>query len=107
MLVTNSVHGCSQYLVKRKGVGCTGYGLVDAQAAKRQRLTPPAADDAAQACAVSLAQVNEYEVRYSKSSTSAVIQLLHHWICLCCLDALTVLMRAAAAVLTAAPSARS
>jgi hypothetical protein len=54
-----------QYLVKRKGCDYTDYGIVDAQAAKRQRLAAPAdgGADTAQTCPVSLAQVDDYEVR--------------------------------------------
>ena len=77
----------SQFLVKRKGLGCNEYGLVDARAAKRQRLLPPstitaasaasagatasggaAAEgdggvaDEATACPVSLQMVEDYEV---------------------------------------------
>ncbi len=78
--------GQAQFLVKRKGLGCHEYGLVDSRVAKRQRLQPlPAADDAVEAAAegaaasegaaaaatataspaaspVSLQMVNEYEV---------------------------------------------
>lgn len=54
-----------QYLVKRKGCDYTGYGIVDAQAAKRQRLavTPDSAADTTPTCPVSLAQIDDYEVQ--------------------------------------------
>ena len=55
---------CMQYLVKRKGCDYTDYGIVDAQAAKRQRLAASADStaDTAPVCPVSLAQVDDYEV---------------------------------------------
>jgi hypothetical protein len=46
-------------VVKRKGLDYTEYGLVDARAAKRQRLAPDAPDAAP--CPVNLAMVEEYE----------------------------------------------
>lgn len=54
-----------QYLVKRKGLDYTEYGIVDGQAAKRQRRAPPTDTDGAAAmptCPVNLAQVENYEV---------------------------------------------
>ena len=70
-----------QFLVKRKGLGCNEYGVVEGRAAKQQRLHPlpaPAGEDstaadetaaaagdgaeAPAACPVSLLMVEEYEV---------------------------------------------
>jgi hypothetical protein len=66
---------CMQYLVKRKGCDYTDYGVVDAQAAKRQRLAASADStaDTAPACPVSLALVDDYEVRTGSTSTGDTV----------------------------------
>lgn len=66
-----------QYLVKRKGCDYTDYGIVDAQAAKRQRLaaSSDSAADTAPTCPVSLAQVDDYEVGHGSASTGDTVQL--------------------------------
>jgi hypothetical protein len=50
------IHVCAQFLVKRKGLPFHDFGLVDANAAKRQRLEPGEGASAA-AVPVSLAMV--------------------------------------------------
>lgn len=64
---------CLQYLVKRKGLDFAACGLVDAKAAKRQRL--PAAADAdnaeAAACPVTLAMMDEWDA-FNRSFRCAV-----------------------------------
>lgn len=70
---------CPQYLVKRKGLDFSACGLVDARAAKRQRLppSPPAAEQVApdqaakSACPVSVAMMDEYEA-FNRSFLCAV-----------------------------------
>ena len=70
-----------QYLVKRKGCDYTDYGVVDAQAAKRQRLAASADStaDTAPACPVSLALVDDYEVRTGSMPTGDTVSSWLLW----------------------------
>ena len=73
----------SQYLVKRKGLDLSACGLVDARAAKRQRMAlaapvtqhpgeaDQAPDDAPPACPVTLAMMDEFDA-FSRSFQCAV-----------------------------------
>ncbi len=51
--------GALQFIVKRKGLDCTEYGLVDEHVAKRQRLT--ADDEDMPECPLTLDMVEDYE----------------------------------------------
>lgn len=52
-------YGASQFIVKRKGLDCTEYGLVDGRLAKRQRLTTD--DENMPGCPLTLGMVEDYE----------------------------------------------
>ncbi|KAK9824651.1 hypothetical protein WJX72_012067 [[Myrmecia] bisecta] len=73
MIIAHTAGAQPKYLVKRQGLSFMDYGLVDARAAKRQRLVDPNAAEgsAAKPFPVSLEMVDEYEA-YQASFRQAI-----------------------------------